>query len=47
VPSTLEDAYYASGQALNLAEKYQSIVLVLIDKQFSDGKVTLGELKTP
>ncbi len=47
VPSTLEDGYYVAGQALNLAEKYQSIVLVLIDKQFSDGKVTLGELKTP
>ena len=47
VPSTLEDGYYAAGQALNLAETYQSIVLVLIDKQFSDGKVTLGELKTP
>jgi 2-oxoglutarate/2-oxoacid ferredoxin oxidoreductase subunit alpha len=47
VPSTLEDGYYVAGQALNLAEKYQSIVLVLIDKQFSDGKVTIWELKTP
>lgn len=47
VPSTLEDGYYASGQALNLAEKYQSVVLLLIDKQFSDGKVTLGEMTSP
>lgn len=46
-PSTLEDAYYLSGYSLNLAQKYQTIVIVLIDKQFSDGKATLEEeLKT-
>ncbi len=47
VPSTLEDGFFASAQALNLAEKYQSIVLILIDKQFSDGKVTIWDLKVP
>lgn len=42
VPSTLEDGYYTSSLALNLAAKYQSIVIVLIDKQFSEGKATLS-----
>lgn len=42
-PSTLEDAYYLSGYSLNLAQKYQTIVIVLIDKQFSDGKATIDE----
>lgn len=47
VPSSLEDGYYTSSQALNLAAKYQSIVIVLIDKQFSEGKATLNtELTT-
>ena len=46
-PSTLEDGYYLSGQALNLAEKYQTVVIVLIDKLYADGKVTLGELQGP
>jgi 2-oxoglutarate/2-oxoacid ferredoxin oxidoreductase subunit alpha len=40
-PATLEDGYYLSGHALNLAEKYQTIVIVLTDKQYADGKVTL------
>lgn len=47
-PSTLEDGYYLSGLALNLAQKYQTVVILLTDKQYSDGKATLeGELKTP
>ncbi len=40
-PSSLENAYYTGGQALNLAQKYQTVVIVLIDKQFADGKATL------
>lgn len=47
VPSTLEDGYYTSSLALNLAAKYQTIVIVLIDKQFCEGKATLNsELQT-
>lgn len=47
-PSTLEDGYYLSGLALNLAQKYQTVVILLTDKQYSDGKATLErELKTP
>ena len=40
-PSTLEDGYYLSGLALNLAQKYQIVVILLTDKQYSDGKATL------
>lgn len=48
VPSSLENAYYSWGQALNLAQKYQTVVIVLIDKQFADGKATLeSELVVP
>ncbi|NDK08649.1 hypothetical protein EOM39_05420 [Candidatus Gracilibacteria bacterium] len=47
VPSTMEDGYYASGLALNLAQKYQTVVIVLIDKQFAEGKSSFTELKTP
>lgn len=47
-PSSLENAYYTWGQALNLAQKYQTVVIVLIDKQFADGKATLeSELVIP
>lgn len=47
-PSSLENAYYSWGQALNLAQKYQTVVIVLIDKQFADGKATLeSELVVP
>lgn len=42
-PSSLENAYYTGAQALNLAQKYQTTVIVLIDKQFADGKATLEE----
>ena len=33
------------GQALNIAQKYQTTVIILTDKQFSEGKVTVTELK--
>lgn len=47
-PSSLENAYYTGGQALNFAQKYQTVVIVLIDKQFADGKATLeSELVIP
>ena len=35
-PSTLEEAYYMSGQALNLADIYQNPVILLMDKQSSE-----------
>ncbi len=47
VPSTMEDGYYTSWLALNLAQKYQTVVIVLIDKQFAEGKSSFNELKTP
>lgn len=42
-PSTLENAYYTGAQALNLAQKYQTVVIVLVDKQFAEWKSTLSE----
>lgn len=45
IPSTMEEAYYMAGQALNIAQKYQTTVIILTDKQFSEGKVTVTELK--
>lgn len=44
-PSTMEEGYYMAGQALNIAQKYQTTVIILTDKQFSEGKVTVTELK--
>lgn len=47
-PSSLENGYYTWAQALNFAQKYQTVVIVLIDKQFADGKATLeSELVIP
>ncbi len=43
-PSTMEEAYYMGGQALNIAQKYQTTVIILTDKQFSEGKVTIWTL---
>jgi 2-oxoglutarate/2-oxoacid ferredoxin oxidoreductase subunit alpha len=43
-PSTMEEAYYMGGQSLNIAQKYQTTVIILTDKQFSEGKVTTGVL---
>ncbi len=45
IPSTMEEAYSMGGQALNIAQKYQTTVIILTDKQFSEGKVTITELK--
>lgn len=38
LPSTLENAYYWGGQSLNLAQKYQTTVILLTDKQFAETK---------
>lgn len=46
-PSSLEEAYTFWGLALNIADKYQSIVLVLMDKQSSEMVGTIWELNVP
>lgn len=46
-PSSLEEAYNFWGLALNIADKYQSIVLVLMDKQSSEMVGTIWELNVP
>ncbi len=33
------------GQSLNIAQKYQTTVILLTDKQFSEGKVSIGEMQ--
>ncbi len=43
-PSTMEEGYYMAGQALNIAQVYQTTVIILTDKQYSEGKVTVSEL---
>lgn len=35
-PSSLEEAYFFSGLSLNLADTYQTIVILLLDKQLSE-----------
>lgn len=45
-PSTLEDGYYRAAQALNIAWKYQTVVIILSDKQYADGKATLDHAMT-
>lgn len=39
-PSNIDEAYYMSWLALNLADRYQGIVLILIDKQVSENFAT-------
>lgn len=46
-PSNLEEAHYFGGLALNLADKYQTQVIFLMDKQSSELLGTVWELKTP
>lgn len=46
-PSNLEEAYYFWGLALNIADKYQSIVLILMDKQSSEMVWTYWQLSVP
>lgn len=44
IPSSMEEWYYMGGQSLNIAQKYQTTVILLTDKQFSEGKVTINTL---
>ncbi len=44
IPSTMEEGYAFGGLALNIAQKYQTTVIILTDKQFSEGKVSVNEL---
>ncbi len=46
-PSSIEEAYYFWWLALNIADKYQSVVLVLMDKQSSEMVGTIGKLSVP
>ena len=34
-----------AGQALNIAQKYQTTVIILTDKQYSEGKVSISKLE--
>jgi 2-oxoglutarate/2-oxoacid ferredoxin oxidoreductase subunit alpha len=43
-PSTVEEAFYDTAEALNLAEEYQCPVIVLSDLQLSLGKQTVEPL---
>ncbi len=43
-PSTIEEGFYMGGQALNIAQKYQTTVIILTDKQYSEGNVTVWAL---
>ncbi|MDD5213532.1 MAG: 2-oxoacid:acceptor oxidoreductase family protein [Candidatus Gracilibacteria bacterium] len=45
-PSTLEESYYFGGLALNIADKYQTQVIFLTDKQAAELNGTVGEMQT-
>ncbi|WP_442599577.1 2-oxoacid:acceptor oxidoreductase subunit alpha [Neobacillus sp. D3-1R] len=44
-PSTVEEAFYDTAEALNLAEEYQCPVIILTDLQLSLGKQTVEPLE--
>lgn len=46
-PSTLEESYYYGWLALNIADKYQTQVIVLTDKQAAELHWTVWELSVP
>lgn len=46
-PSTLEECYEFAWLALNIADTYQCVVIMLMDKQFSELSWTHGALKAP
>lgn len=46
-PSTFEEAYLFAGLALNIAQKYQTIVILLTDKQFSELHSSYDALPAP
>jgi 2-oxoglutarate ferredoxin oxidoreductase subunit alpha len=41
----MEEGYAMAGQALNIAQKYQTTVIILTDKQYSEGKVSISKLE--
>ena len=45
-PGDIEESYYATFDAFNLAEKYQLPVVVLMDKYLSESYATIDSLKT-
>ncbi|MCP4523729.1 MAG: hypothetical protein GY828_05960 [Candidatus Gracilibacteria bacterium] len=46
-PSSLEEAYYFGGLALNIADKYQTQVILLMDKQSAELHGTHADLSVP
>ena len=46
-PSSLEEAHYFGALALNIADKYQTQVILLMDKQSAELHTTHGELTVP
>jgi pyruvate/2-oxoacid:ferredoxin oxidoreductase alpha subunit len=44
-PSNIEEAYYFAGLAQNIADKYQTIVIFLMDKQSSEMFATADKLE--
>ena len=40
-----EDAFYQTFRALNLADKFQTVVLILTDQYLADAKVTVSKFK--
>lgn len=46
-PSTFHEAYLFAGLALNIAQRYQTIVILLTDKQFSELHSSYDTLPSP
>lgn len=46
-PSSLEEAYFYGWLSLNLADKYQSVVILLMDKQLSEIHWTYRKVDAP
>ncbi len=46
-PSSFEEAYLFAGLALNIAQRYQTIVIILTDKQFSELHSSYDPLPLP
>ncbi len=46
-PSNFHEAYLFAGLALNIAQKYQTIVILLTDKQFSELHSSYDALPPP
>jgi len=44
-PSTFEEAYSMMGQALNWSDRYQHPLIILLDKQLSEGYLTINQKK--